>query len=1120
METTYCSNCGSKISKDAKFCGNCGEEINLPETKKNNCPGCGYVANEDEKFCPDCGTALTLGNEVEKTPKSQPKPAAEKKPRPVAKTTTTPPLKKKKGDMLRTLGKVALWGFAIVVLGVVALYFIGDSIDSPNTLESAPSTVTDIAFNPEPVKGSGTKAFEIEPIQGVILSADENALDKVRDFTVSILEDEELYSQMDMLPANNIIPLVGLDIDSDMQPDEQFPGVMTVSIDLDAFNIDSVMRSDLRVVRTEDDGSSVFLRSEVDGNRLTFTTSKNSLFQMVVAITIGLRSVVKIYDNKQKFGGKFGGNYDYTYSNDIKGYTILWSNDQPVGNPTEVDKYQTQLIQILKNNGLSEEKIKSMSGTQIKNQLEILYNNDVNYKRIKKVVSDKDWKRNNLYPKEIKILMDLLEIADNYLFGNKLSSGRGFKRYDNVDIIAFDTWPFEKNVPAQCINTYSLQPYVQVNLSKRPHFRSSAMKDWTDEMLTNLVHEIFHTCQVRHLGTFSIDKEKDTWFWEATAIAVEKQAREYFEKHQIISKRKMIISQQNSNYCQKNIAFVNGYQDPIDLQNQGYAYAPLIEYISDQYSAKTGKPKENYINYALEKYVEIRNPRATLVKTTTNSNHGFEKFYKNFCHESLTSFIKGYALHLKKKFPFPSMVNLTKEFPIYKVDHDYESLSMTMRKFKVSDADSKKDHSVKLVLRGIVGNVMSYVDGFSIATTSSTGSKNYRELKQPRNMSTDEFDVEIGFGTVANENIFYLQDVNYDMDNSVKRSYEVFAMYKPATPSLTFDKLTENWYIKIKYDESNLKDMDYVDAYKITLRCPNGDIYSFITEENDFELPISYDKQTLSFPAAGIDFIHSIELTKADDNSTITGDFRLLYRELTSSDAKVMGPQSMPIKLAVDGIVDLTANTDELLIDEKINYKVTVAPDKKNYTYYWFMDGLVDQEGGSKLQVTFKEAGTYTAKVTVSDENGKNIGSDSWTCTVTSVTSDVNQTNPQYYRLNFDNKPSEYVYAFYKGQILAGRWDEVDRYMRTGLILSKNLIKLGVYTFNTDTQTYHGDFGEGGFTAVVKGEMIMFYNKNGKFFNSGTRFSEDNPAQFEEKIKLYNYDGPSIMPDGDEVENK
>ena len=659
----------------------------------------------------------------------------------------------------------------------------------------------------------------------------------------------------------------------------------------------------------------------------------------------------------------------------------------PQANPTEVKRVEAIIIDILKRNKIQVSKshiylIKKSPDLMMK--LWNVLQKDQEFMEVRKLLNDIQWKQDNLWPNEISILYSLIKLADTYLFGKDKNNGRGFKKYDNLDIIAFDEWPGGSFIPAQCINPISKQPYVQVNLDRIPMSGSSAMKGWTDEMLPTLVHEIFHSCQVRHLGTFSIDKEKDTWFWEATAVTVEKQAREYFENNQIISHDKMIISQQNSNYCQKNLAFVNGYEKPIDLQNQGYAYAPLIEYISDQYAAKTGKSKENYINYALEKYVEIRNPRATLVKTTTNSNYGFEKLYKNFCHESLSSFISGYGhSHGAKKFPFPTDINLSKNSPVNKVDHKYESLSMTMRKFNVLEADTTKDYSVKLVLRGTVGNVMSYSDGFSIATVSKDSNKKNTELKQPNSMSTEEFDIEIGFGTRANKNTFFLQDVNFDMDNSVNRSYEVFAMYQPATPSLTFDKLTENWYLKIKYNESILKNKDYVDAYKISLRCPNGDIYSFITEENEFELPISYDRQTLSIPSGGIDFIHSIELKKADSNSTITGGFDIRYRELTSSDAKVMGPQSTVAKLTVDGIVDLIANTDELFIDETINYKVTVTPKKSNYTYYWFIDGLVDKESrSSELRLTYKEAGTYTAKVTVSDENGKNIGSDSWTCTV------------------------------------------------------------------------------------------------------------------------------------------
>ena len=99
------------------------------QIEKNSCPGCGYVGAVDEKYCPECGTELTSAKSEKKTPKSQSKPARKKKSQLVAKTTITSPVEKKKGGFFRTLGKAALWVFGIVILGVVALYFIGDVDD-------------------------------------------------------------------------------------------------------------------------------------------------------------------------------------------------------------------------------------------------------------------------------------------------------------------------------------------------------------------------------------------------------------------------------------------------------------------------------------------------------------------------------------------------------------------------------------------------------------------------------------------------------------------------------------------------------------------------------------------------------------------------------------------------------------------------------------------------------------------------------------------------------------------------------------------------------------------------------------------------------------------------------
>ncbi len=125
METTYCSNCGSKISKESKFCRNCGEKINLAK--------------------------------------------------PVAKTTTTPPVKKEKGGLLRTLGKVALWFFGILIVVTTIFYFMGDA---PDTLPEEDQKITEESISKVSedemklplmevrqanVKLSGTSTFQVVP---------------------------------------------------------------------------------------------------------------------------------------------------------------------------------------------------------------------------------------------------------------------------------------------------------------------------------------------------------------------------------------------------------------------------------------------------------------------------------------------------------------------------------------------------------------------------------------------------------------------------------------------------------------------------------------------------------------------------------------------------------------------------------------------------------------------------------------------------------------------------------------------------------------------------------------------------------------------------------------------
>ena len=98
MTSNYCANCGAKISEGSKFCGNCGMPINKP------------IFEEEEVQ----------------------KPFLKKESPTVVQAKSVQSKSKKKGGIIRTLGKAVLWIFIIAVLGIIALYFIGDATDNNN----------------------------------------------------------------------------------------------------------------------------------------------------------------------------------------------------------------------------------------------------------------------------------------------------------------------------------------------------------------------------------------------------------------------------------------------------------------------------------------------------------------------------------------------------------------------------------------------------------------------------------------------------------------------------------------------------------------------------------------------------------------------------------------------------------------------------------------------------------------------------------------------------------------------------------------------------------------------------------------------------------------------------
>lgn len=110
----------------------------------------------------------------------------------------------------------------------------------------------------EQVVTGHSKAFKIEPVEGITISAPKNALDKDREFTIKPVSDktwkESCKKVEEAAPWQT--PILCFDLDAGMKPDEVMPGVFKVAIDLDKLGIPESLRNQMSVWR--DGGGDVY----------------------------------------------------------------------------------------------------------------------------------------------------------------------------------------------------------------------------------------------------------------------------------------------------------------------------------------------------------------------------------------------------------------------------------------------------------------------------------------------------------------------------------------------------------------------------------------------------------------------------------------------------------------------------------------------------------------------------------------------------------------------------------------------------------------------------------------------------------------------------------------------
>ncbi|MBP5654795.1 MAG: hypothetical protein J6X33_04720 [Clostridiales bacterium] len=124
-----------------------------------------------------------------------------------------------------------------------------------------------------------SKAFSIEPVPGMTISAEENALDKDRTFKVKEANDKEFDRLVDQFREKIDAPAMvygAWEVDAGLKDDESFPGTYNLSLDLEEFGVDEEDWENCRLYRIDDSGKWTEYSTSVDNGKLSMDSNQNS----------------------------------------------------------------------------------------------------------------------------------------------------------------------------------------------------------------------------------------------------------------------------------------------------------------------------------------------------------------------------------------------------------------------------------------------------------------------------------------------------------------------------------------------------------------------------------------------------------------------------------------------------------------------------------------------------------------------------------------------------------------------------------------------------------------------------------------------------------------------------
>lgn len=644
------------------------------------CGRCGYPISGGSGFCRNCGAMLGLSPVV---------PLRQKSRNPIILSITA---------------------FALIVALVLGLWKPGFLWTLQNATGWPPRVsekdrgpegliVEKAVYNPSEIPVSGTPAFSVSPAEGFTVSAEKNALDRERTFTITPFSEKELGALFLNCPMDEWVPLMAFELDAGLKDHERLPGKLKVDLDLKKLGVPKELWPYLNVLRFGDDGSMTQLPVFPTDKGISYETRQNSFFAVALGLSLGIPVMLVKESMQHSLRQQYPDTAFYQVHHSLlKGtkaqYKVIFPETLAGTKEWEQEKKalekkkQALMESYGLNPGLSlidaAKEACAARGTNPEYQgvdIEVAAARlmrkivqDPVYLEIQKTLNDPAWQMRFLCPDSVKLVCSHLVTADKYLFEE-----RGFRVPTHViEVAVIERWPYGPELLGLSENLYSSSPRIRVNANKTTSN--------SGELLVTMTHELFHVAQS---GYVYFDSNDYIPFWEATAVLLEREAFAYYVNKGLLNSgdaSALTLRDHWESFDKplmappqwKNVA---GSKEEA-LSHHGYVASYWIEFMQKRYGG--GKTFLVQLMQRFSTDYDL-NPNIVLMNHTSSNREAYCQDFRLFCSQNYKTISS-------------SSVNITPPLPEISLDADtlfahiegpYQALSTRVRNIKILVSDEK-----------------------------------------------------------------------------------------------------------------------------------------------------------------------------------------------------------------------------------------------------------------------------------------------------------------------------------------------------------------------------------------------------------------------------------------------